>query len=56
MSNDEKIQVKDRLLDLIDKLHNAQELVELDDTALARVLLSDVAGQVQRLTLKLRAT
>lgn len=54
MTEKEKQQIKDRLLDLIDKLQGVRELVEIDDVALARVMLMDVAGQVQRVGLKLR--
>lgn len=53
MTDQEKRQIKDRLLDLIDRIHGASELIEMDDIDLARVQLMDVAGQVQRLTLKL---
>lgn len=54
MTDCEKRQLSHRLLDLIDKLHTARELIEMDDLALACVQLMDVAGQVQRVTLKLR--
>lgn len=54
MTEQQKRQICDRLLDLIDKLQTARELIAMDDPALARVQLMDVAGQVQRMTLKLR--
>lgn len=54
MPEREKAEIKDRLLDLVDKLHTARELIEMDDLDLARMQLMDVAGQVQRVTLKLR--
>ena len=50
----EKRQLKDRLYDLIEKMQGSIELIDADDTALARVQLMDVAGQVQRVMLKLR--
>lgn len=53
MTDKEKNQLKDRLLDVIEKLHGVRDLIEMDDIDLARVLLMDVAGQAQRLTLKL---
>lgn len=53
MTDCEKRQLSDRLLDLIDKLQAARELIEMDDPALARMQLMDVVGQVQRMTLKL---
>lgn len=53
MTESEKYQIKDRLLDVIEKLHGARDLIEMDDTELARVQLMDIVGQVQRLTLKL---
>lgn len=53
MTNSEKWQIKDRLYDLIEKLQGATELVEMDDLALAGVVLMDVAGQIQRVKLKL---
>ncbi|CAM2894227.1 hypothetical protein B0183_11195 [Glaesserella parasuis] len=53
MTDSEKWQIKDRLYDLIEKLQGAMELVEMDDLALAGVVLMDVAGQIQRVKLKL---
>lgn len=53
MTDSEKRQIKDRLYDLIEKLQGATELVEMDDFALAGVVLMDVAGQIQRVKLKL---
>ncbi|MDG6784759.1 hypothetical protein Q7267_02180 [Glaesserella parasuis] len=53
MTDSEKWQIKDRLYDLIEKLQGATELVEMDDLALAGVVLMDVAGQIQRVKLKL---
>lgn len=53
MTDSEKWQIKDRLYDLIEKLQGATELVEMDDFALAGVVLMDVAGQIQRVKLKL---
>ncbi|WP_234701709.1 hypothetical protein [Glaesserella parasuis] len=53
MTDSEKGQIKDRLYDLIEKLQGATELVEMDDLALAGVVLMDVAGQIQRVKLKL---
>ncbi|MDY6216948.1 hypothetical protein [Actinobacillus porcinus] len=53
MTDSEKQQIKDRLYDLIEKLQGATELVEMDDLALAGVVLMDVAGQIQRVKLKL---
>lgn len=53
MTDREKRQIKDRLYDLIEKLQGATELVEMDDFALAGVVLMDVAGQIQRVKLKL---
>ncbi|MDD6911066.1 hypothetical protein [Actinobacillus minor] len=53
MTDGEKGQIKDRLYDLIEKLQGATELVEMDDLALAGVVLMDVAGQIQRVKLKL---
>lgn len=53
MTDKEKSQLKDRLLDVIEKLHGVRDLIEMDDVDLARVVLMDVAGQAQRLTLKL---
>ncbi|MFK5216465.1 hypothetical protein [Glaesserella parasuis] len=53
MTDSEKGQIKDRLYDLIEKLQGATELVEMDDFALAGVVLMDVAGQIQRVKLKL---
>lgn len=53
MTDKEKSQLKDRLLDVIEKLHGVRDLIEMDDVDLARVQLMDVAGQAQRLTLKL---
>lgn len=54
MTEKEKQQIKDRLLDLIDKLQGVRELVEMDDPDLARVQLMDTVGQLQRVTLKLQ--
>lgn len=54
MTDEEKTQVKDRLLDVIDKLHGARDLIEIDDVDLARIVLMDAVGQGQRLMLKLR--
>ncbi|MGX2968779.1 hypothetical protein [Ursidibacter sp. B-7004-1] len=54
MTDCEKRQLKDRLYDLIEKIQGSIELIDADDTALARVQLMDVAGQVQRVMLKLR--
>lgn len=54
MTDREKQQIKDRLYDLIEKLQGATELVEMDDFALAGVVLMDVAGQIQRVKLKIR--
>ncbi|EQA10761.1 hypothetical protein Q7380_00540 [Glaesserella parasuis] len=56
MTDSEKGQIKDRLYDLIEKLQGATELVEMDDLALAGVVLMDVAGQIQRVKLKLSHT
>ncbi|MDP0056357.1 hypothetical protein Q7344_07275 [Glaesserella parasuis] len=53
MADSEKWQIKDRLYDLIEKIQGATELVEMDDFALAGVVLADVAGQIQRVKLKL---
>ncbi|WP_265410830.1 hypothetical protein [Actinobacillus pleuropneumoniae] len=53
MTDSEKGQIKDRLYDLIEKLQGATELVEMDDFTLAGVVLMDVAGQIQRVKLKL---
>ncbi|MFW9321308.1 hypothetical protein ACN9OJ_05630 [Glaesserella parasuis] len=53
MTDSEKWQIKDRLYDLIEKIQGATELVEMDDFALAGVVLADVAGQIQRVKLKL---
>ena len=53
MIDSEKGQIKDRLYDLIEKLQGATELVEMDDLTLAGVVLMDVAGQIQRVKLKL---
>lgn len=53
MTDSEKWQIKDRLYDLIEKLQGATELVEMDDFALAGVVLMDVVGQIQRVKLKL---
>ncbi|MDE3956403.1 hypothetical protein [Glaesserella parasuis] len=53
MTDSEKWQIKDRLYDLIEKLQGATELVEMGDLALAGVVLMDVAGQIQRVKLKL---
>ncbi|MCT8607442.1 hypothetical protein KZ467_11635 [Glaesserella parasuis] len=53
MTDSEKWQIKDRLYDLIEKLQGATELVEMDDFTLAGVVLMDVAGQIQRVKLKL---
>ncbi|MGJ8512892.1 hypothetical protein ACSFCC_11285 [Glaesserella parasuis] len=53
MTDSEKWQIKDRLYELIEKLQGATELVEMDDLALAGVVLMDVAGQIQRVKLKL---
>ncbi|MDD2164789.1 hypothetical protein [Glaesserella parasuis] len=53
MTDSEKWQIKDCLYDLIEKLQGATELVEMDDLALAGVVLMDVAGQIQRVKLKL---
>ncbi|QSX10782.1 hypothetical protein J1G47_05135 [Glaesserella parasuis] len=53
MTDSEKWQIKDRLYDLIEKIQGATELVEMDDFALAGVVLMDVAGQIQRVKLKL---
>lgn len=53
MTDSEKWQIKDRLYDLIEKLQGATELVEMGDFALAGVVLMDVAGQIQRVKLKL---
>lgn len=53
MNDSEKRQIKDRLYDLIEKLQGATELVEMDDLALAGEVLMDVAGQIQRVKLKL---
>ncbi|AUI66677.1 MULTISPECIES: hypothetical protein [Glaesserella] len=53
MTDSEKWQIKDRLYDLIEKLQGATELVEMDDFALAGVVLMDVAGQIQRVKLRL---
>ncbi|MDO9758607.1 hypothetical protein Q7539_07130 [Glaesserella parasuis] len=53
VTDSEKWQIKDRLYDLIEKLQGATELVEMDDFALAGVVLMDVAGQIQRVKLKL---
>ncbi|MCT8652167.1 hypothetical protein KZ415_06150 [Glaesserella parasuis] len=53
MTDSEKWQIKDRLYDLIEKIQGATELVEMDDLALAGVVLMDVAGQIQRVKLKL---
>lgn len=54
MNDSEKRQIKDRLYDLIEKLQGATELVEMDDFALAGVVLMDVVGQIQRVNLKIR--
>ncbi|MCT8544853.1 hypothetical protein [Glaesserella parasuis] len=56
MTDSEKWQIKDRLYDLIEKLQGATELVEMGDLALAGVVLMDVAGQIQRVKLKLSHT
>ncbi|ATW46355.1 hypothetical protein Q7Z55_05115 [Glaesserella parasuis] len=53
VTDSEKWQIKDRLYDLIEKIQGATELVEMDDFALAGVVLMDVAGQIQRVKLKL---
>ncbi|KDB45575.1 hypothetical protein [Glaesserella parasuis] len=53
VTDSEKWQIKDRLYDLIEKIQGATELVEMDDFALAGVVLMDVAGQIQREKLKL---
>ncbi|MDG6265393.1 ANR family transcriptional regulator [Glaesserella parasuis] len=56
VTDSEKWQIKDRLYDLIEKIQGATELVEMDDFALAGVVLMDVAGQIQRVKLKLSHT
>lgn len=55
MTDSEKWQIKDRLYGLIEKLQGATELVEMDDLTLAGVVLMDVAGQIQRVKLKLQS-
>ena len=55
MTDSEKWQIKDRLYDLIEKLQGATEIVEMEDFELAGMVLADVAGQIQRVKLKLQA-
>lgn len=55
MNDSEKRQIKDRLYDLIEKLQGATEIVEMEDFELAGMVLADVAGQIQRVKLKLQA-
>lgn len=54
MTNDEKIQVKDRLFDLIERLHEVRELVDFDDVDLANALFKDAERQVRQLALMLK--
>ncbi len=55
MTDSEKWQIKDRLYDLIEKLQGATEIVEMEDFELAGMVLADVAGQIQRVKLKLQS-
>lgn len=54
MTNDEKIQIKDRLFDLIERLHEVRELVDFDDVDLASALFKDAERQVRQLALMLK--